>query len=139
MRVLFDTTALCKRYIDEPGREQVLRVSALASEVVVAGHCKAEIASAINRRRHEGCVASGDYARIMAALHEDFSEFTRLELDGSVEAFSIAAMERMPLPASEALHIGAAQTARVDLFVTADARQARAAQAAGLKTELIEA
>ena len=38
----------------------------------------------------------------------------------------------------DALHIGIAQAARVDLFVTADKRQAIAAQAMGLKTELIE-
>jgi predicted nucleic acid-binding protein len=38
----------------------------------------------------------------------------------------------------DALHIGTAQAARVDLFVTADKRQAAAAQAVGLKTELIE-
>jgi predicted nucleic acid-binding protein len=39
----------------------------------------------------------------------------------------------------DALHIGAARAARVDLFVTADRRQAQAAQALGLTTELIEA
>ena len=39
----------------------------------------------------------------------------------------------------DALHIGTAQAAQVDMFVTADKRQAVAAQTVGLKTELIEA
>jgi predicted nucleic acid-binding protein len=139
MRVLFDASALYKRYNAEAGRDQVLAASALASEVVVAAHCKAEIASALNRQRHEGLVTAADYARIMDIVQGDFADFTSVALDGRVEAHSIVAMEASRLPAMDALHIGTAQAARVDLFVTADRRQALAAQAAGLKTELIEA
>jgi predicted nucleic acid-binding protein len=139
MRILYDTSALYKRYHDEPGREQVLALAEACSEVVVAAHCKSEIASAINRQRHDGLVPVGDYARIMAVVHDDFAEFTRLDLDDRVEALAFASMERSRLRAMDALHIGTALAARVDLFVTADPRQALAAQAAGLKIELIEA
>ncbi|MFC5521894.1 type II toxin-antitoxin system VapC family toxin [Polaromonas jejuensis] len=137
MRVLFDSSALYKRYNAEAGREQVLAAGARASEVVVAAHCKSEIASALSRQRHEGLVGAQDYARIMQIVQRDFADFTAVPLDGRVEAHSLAAMEASRLPAMDALHIGAAQAARVDLFVTADRRQALAAQAAGLKTELI--
>ena len=139
MRILYDSSALYKRYNDEPGRAQVLALSAGANEVVVAAHCKSEIASAINRQRHDGLVSAPDYARIMALVHEDFAEFSRMDLDDRVEALAVAAMERTRLRAMDALHIGTALAARVDLFVTADRRQALAAQSAGLKTELIEA
>jgi predicted nucleic acid-binding protein len=139
MRILYDASALYKRYNDEPGREQVLALGESASDVVVAAHCKSEIASAINRQRHDGLVSAADYARIMALLHQDFAEFSRMDLDERVEALAIAAMERTRLRAMDALHIGAALAARVDLFVTADRRQADAAQSAGLKTELIGA
>ena len=139
MRILYDTSALYKRYIDEPGRAQVLALGAVATEVIVAAHCKAEIASAINRQRHDGLVSASDYARIMALVNEDFAEFSRMDLDDRVEALAIAAMERTRLRAMDALHIGTALAARVDLFVTADRRQALAAQTAGLKTELVEA
>jgi uncharacterized protein len=139
MRILFDTSALYKRYNIEPGRDQVLAVSARAAEVVLAAHCKAEIASALNRQRHDGDCNEQDYARIMQTVHGEFEEFTVFELDSRVEAHSISAMERTRLRAMDALHIGTAKAARVDLFVTADKRQHLAAQAAGLKTELIEA
>ena len=139
MRILYDTSALFKRYNDEPGREQVLALGAGASDVVVAAHCRSEIASAINRQRHDGLVSALDYARIMAVVHADFADFSRMDLDERVEAFAIAAMERTWLRAMDALHIGTALAARVDLFVTADRRQALAAQTAGLKTELIGA
>ncbi|KQP11989.1 type II toxin-antitoxin system VapC family toxin [Pseudorhodoferax sp. Leaf267] len=137
MRVLFDTSALYKRYAAESGTDEVQALSESAHEVCVAAHCLTEIASVLNRQRHDGLVPGDGYARIMAEVHRDFEDFTRVALDGTVHTLSIAAMERIRLGAMDALHIGSAQHAAVDLFVTADRRQAAAAQAAGLKTRLI--
>ncbi len=139
MRILFDTSALFKRYNVEAGRDQMIAAGDRASEVMVAAHCKSEIASALNRNRHDGLVNGEDYAQIMRAVHADFADFTLVALDAQVEAHSISAMEKSRLRALDALHIGTAQAAGVDLFVTADRRQAMAAEAVGLKTELITA
>lgn len=139
MRVLVDTSALYKRYNREAGRDQLMALSERADELVIAGHCKAEIASALNRQRHDGLLNAKDYARIMAVVKADFDDFTLFALDGRVEAYAVAAMEASRLRAMDALHIGTAKAAYVDLFVTADKRQALAAQAVGLTTELIEA
>ena len=139
MRVLVDTSALYKRYNREAGRDQLMAVSERADELVIAGHCKAEIASALNRQRHDGLLNAKDYTRIMAVVKADFDDFTLFALDGRVEAYAVAAMEVGRLRAMDALHIGTAKAAYVDLFVTADKRQALAAQAVGLTTELIEA
>ena len=139
MRVLVDTSALYKRYNREAGRDQLMAVSERADELVIAGHCKAEIASALNRQRHDGLLNAKDYTRIMAVVKADFDDFTLFALDGRVEAYAVAAMEVSRLRAMDALHIGTAKAAYVDLFVTADKRQALAAQAVGLTTELIEA
>lgn len=139
MRVLVDTSALYKRYNREAGRDQLMAVSVRADELVIAGHCKAEIASALNRQRHDGLLNAEDYARIMAVVKADFDDFTLFALDGRVEAYAMAAMEVSRLRAMDALHIGTAKAAYVDLFVTADKRQALAAQAVGLTIELIEA
>lgn len=133
-----DSSALFKRYNDEAGRAQVLAVGERASELMVAAHCKSEIAAALNRQRHEGWVSATDYTRIMAVVNSDFADFTAVGLDARVESHALAAMEKAPLRAADALHIASAQAARVDLFVTADRRQAEAAQLAGLKTELID-
>ena len=139
MRVLVDTSALYKRYNREAGRDQLMAVSERADELVIAGHCKAEIASALNRQRHDGLLNAKDYTRIMAVVKADFDDFTLFALNGRVEAYAVAAMEVSRLRAMDALHIGTAKAAYVDLFVTADKRQALAAQAVGLTTELIEA
>ena len=91
------------------------------------------------QQRHDGVLAAPDYARIMSVVHADFADFSCMALDRRVEALAIAAMEPNRLRAIDALHIGTAQAAEVDLFVTADRRQAAAAAAVGLKIELIEA
>ncbi len=139
MRILFDTSAMYKRYENEPGRARVLSLAEQATEVCVAAHCKLELMSALNRQRHDAVLEQLDYLRIMQVVRSEFAEFTVLPLDERVERLAIAAMERVRLRAMDAWHIGAAQSAQVELFVTADRRQAIAAQAAGLVTELVEA
>ncbi len=72
-------------------------------------------------------------------MRDDFDAYRVEALDRAVEDFAVAAMLLAPLRAMDALHIGTAQAARAHLFVTADRRQAAAAQTVGLKTELVQA
>ena len=138
-RVLFDTSALYKRYNREQGREQVLAFFERASTVVVAAHCLTEIASAFYRQRHDRVLTEEDCDRIMLQVQRDFAEFDVMQLDKRVEAFAVATMRRARLRAMDALHVGTAMASGIDLFVTADRRQAVTAKAVGLATELIEA
>ncbi len=138
-RMLFDSSALYKRYQLEPGRDQVLQLGQLADEVVVAAHCRAEIASVLNRQRHDGFLPDLDYDRMMREVELEFDDFSVMPLNKRVEAFAIAAMCRARLRAMDALHIGTAMAVGIDLFVTADKRQAQVAQMVGLTTELIGA
>lgn len=138
MRILFDTSAMYKRYAQEFGHSRVIALSQQANSIVVAAHCKTELASALNRQRHDGVLAASDYAVVLADIHADFADFEQVALDRPVELLAIAAMEQHRLRAMDALHIATAQLAQVDLFVSADRRQTLAAQRVGLNTELIE-
>ena len=139
MNVLFDASAMFKRYSGETGASRVLALQAGASAVTLAVHCKTEVASALSRQWREGAFSDDEYERVLADIHADFDELAVLPLSNQAERYAIAAMRLVTLRGMDALHIGTAQAARVDLFVTADKRQAAAAQAVGLKTELIEA
>ena len=139
MNILFDASALFKRYSGESGVEKVLHFQSQARLITAAAHCKTEVASALTRQWREGLFTDAEYDRMLAAIHGDFEELTVMPLSALVERYAIAAMRLTPLRGMDALHVGAAQAAQVDLFVTADKRQAAAAQAVGLKTELIEA
>ena len=139
MNIMFDASALFKRYSGEAGVARLLQLQASASAVTAAVHCKTEVASALTRQWREGAFSEDEYARVLANIHADFDEIRVLPLSGQAERYSIAAMRLSSLRGIDALHIGTAQAAQVDLFVTADKRQAVAAQTVGLKTELIEA
>ncbi len=139
MNVLFDASALFKRYSGEAGVERVLDLQLGALQVTAAAHCKTEVASALTRQWREGLFTDDEYGRVLHEIGLDFAELDVLPLSSLVERHAISAMRISPLRGMDALHIGTAQAARVDLFVTADRRQAMAAQAMGLKTELIEA
>jgi len=138
MKLLFDTSAVVKRYKAEKGDETVARLFAEASTVVMAAHCKVEIASVFGREMHDRAIDAAQYGSAMSEVAEDFSDFEVLAITPEIEALAIAAMAGHRLRAMGALHIGTAQIAQVDLFVTADRQQAKAAQAMGLKIELIE-
>lgn len=139
MNVLFDASAMFKRYSGESGVSRVLQLQASASCVTAAVHCKTEVASALSRQWREGAFSDDEYTRVLGNIHADFDELAVMPLSGQAERYAIAAMRLASLRGVDALHIGTAQAAQVDLFVTADKRQAAAAQAVGLKTELIEA
>ena len=138
MKVLFDTSALFKRYAGEPGVDQVLDLHGRATSVVLAAHCFTELMSALTRQWREGAFDDAEYRRVHTRMREDFEAYRIEPLSRTVEDFAVAAMALSPLRAMDALHIGSAQAARVNLFVTADRRQAAAAQAVGLRTECLE-
>ncbi|MBI2727679.1 MAG: type II toxin-antitoxin system VapC family toxin [Polaromonas sp.] len=137
-RLMFDASALTKRYASEAGRERVLALFEAASELLVAAHCKTEVASALLRRRREGSLPASEFDRAWTAAQRDVADMTLVPLDVHVERFAFAAMEQGPLRGMDALHVGSALATRVDLFVTADRRQAQVARGMGLQTELIE-
>ena len=137
-RLMFDASALTKRYASEAGRDRVLMLFETASELLVAAHCKTEVASALLRRRRDGSLPAPEFDRAWAAAQRDVADMTLVPLDAHVERFAFAAMEQGPLRGMDALHVGSALASRVDLFVTADRRQAQVARGMGLATELIE-
>jgi predicted nucleic acid-binding protein len=138
MKILFDTSALLKRYLPESGREAVLALVASATTAVAAPHCKVELYSALNRVRRETQASDASYRDTCAEVERNFSDMEVLPLSASVERFAIRALEAGAMRAMDALHVGAALAAGVDLFVTADVRQFNGAQALGLNATLLK-
>lgn len=138
MKILFDSSALFKRYSGEAGAQEVLDLHGKATYIVLAAHCLTEIMSALTRQWREGAFDDAEFARVRSRMREDFDAYRIEPLNRTVEDLAIAALALSPLRAMDALHIGSAQAARVNLFVTADRRQAAAARAVGLRTECIE-
>ena len=137
MKIMFDTSALFKRYLAESGQEQVAQILDRATTVALAPHCRIELMATVTRTMREGRISPVDGERIAFELGEDQKEWAVLPLSAPVEQASLRALGAAALRGMDALHVGAALVARVGLFVTADIRQAQAAQALGLPTELV--
>ncbi len=136
-RVMLDAGALVKRYACEAGHDRVLALFGQADDLLVAAHCQSEVALALLRRLRDGALSKSEFDRVWAAAQRDVADMVRVPLDDHVERFAFAAMERGALRVAEALHIGSALAANVDLFVTADARLAAVARALGLACECV--
>ncbi len=138
MRILFDTSALLKRYLPEQGRAALLEWIARARPVVVAPHCRVELYSALNRVRRDTGASEEAYRSTCGEVERNFVDFDVVPMTTVLERAAIRALEAGPLRGVDALHVGAAVVAGVDLFVTADIRQHKGAVAMGLKATLLE-
>ncbi len=139
MKILMDTSALAKRYKREAGFDAVDAWLAQADSVVLAAHCKMEIASAFLRDVHDGILTTEQFSLGMGQVSSDFEEFQVQPVSSEIEALAIAAMQRTRLRAMDALHVATAQLSGVNKFITADRRQGEAAKAAGLSVEVVRA
>lgn len=137
LRVMLDASALVKRYAVEAGHDRVLVLMEQADHLSVAAHCLSEVGAALLRLRREGCLEATEFERAWTAAQRDVADMVRVPVDDQVQRFAFAAMERAPLRVTDALHLGSALVAKVDLFVTADARVAQAARALGLQSECL--
>ena len=138
MRILFDTSALLKRYLPESGRAAVLELMGQARPIVAAPHCKVELYAALNRVRRETGADALAYQRTCEEVERNFADFDVVPLTTVLERAAVRALEASPMRAPDALHVGAGVAAGVDLFVTADRRQYEGARAVGLKASLLE-
>lgn len=137
MRVAFDSSAIFKRYSPEAGRDRVLEVLAVASAVTVAPHLRLEVMTSARRLLRDALIDEPSYHWFAQQFQSDLAGWEVLPYSRPVEDASLRAVEAVRVRAMDALHVGAALVAGAELFVTADRRQAEAARALHLPTELV--
>lgn len=132
MRVFFDTSALTKRYVEEVGSEEVRALCAEADALGVSILVLPELISTLCRLVREGRLSLQDYQSLKSALQTDLSDADLCDFSQGSFDQTIRCLERHPLRALDALHVGSALVYQPDLFVSADRRQAKAASREGL-------
>lgn len=137
MNVVFDSSAFAKRYIAEPGSEQVDAILQNATQLGLSALCVPEIVSALNRRVREGVLPQAGYEQAKTQLAADVGDARLLQLTPDVVATAVSLLEQITLRALDALHVAGALVWQADLFVTADRRQFATAQQAGLNAQLV--
>ena len=138
MKVAFDSSALFKRYSPEAGRDQVQAAFARADAICVAPHLRLEMLASAHRLLRDGLISQALLAELDLRVSDDLAQWEVQAYSREVEEASLRVISAARVRAMDALHVGAALAARAQLFVTADKRQAEAARAVGMATELVE-
>ncbi|MGA2609260.1 MAG: type II toxin-antitoxin system VapC family toxin [Terriglobia bacterium] len=135
MNVFLDSSALAKRYIQEPGSDRLEEILFSASSLGVSVICVSEVVSALCRRRRERKLSPQEYLKAKQALFEDIEDASVLNVTEQIMARAVELLERWPIRSSDALHVASAAEWSAELFVSGDERQCAAARAYGLQVE----
>ncbi|MHB8254050.1 MAG: type II toxin-antitoxin system VapC family toxin [Acidiferrobacter sp.] len=133
MRVYFDSSAFAKRYIDEAGTDQVLMWCEQASELALSIIAVPELISAFCRLQREDRLTDAQYQIIKNAFMLDIADALICDTTPQVIQHAVKALERHTLRGMDAIHLGAALACTAEMFISADVRQCRAAEAFGLQ------
>src|SRR6185295_585723 len=120
------------RYVEEEESERVRSLCAEADALGVSILVVPELISTLCRLVREGQLSSEDYRGLKSAVRADLSEADVCDLSQDAYEQALRCLERHPLRALDALHVGSALVYQTDLFVSADRRQAEAADREGL-------
>jgi predicted nucleic acid-binding protein len=133
----FDTSVVVKRYIQEPGSEQVRRLLR-RNQLLSSTLTPVEIVSALCRRRRQGDLSSNALAGILRRVTSDCAGWELVEVNGTVLDRARELLQGVtPLRTLDAIQIAslitfqAASALRVPL-ITADSRQREVAVVAGI-------
>ena len=137
MKLFLDSSAFAKRFVEEPGSQEVDQLCSQATELGLSVICVPEIISALNRRLREKNLTRQDYAHAKQRLSQDVRDAVIINLTPDVIQSSVWILETTPLRTMDALHIACAMAWEVDLFVSSDHRQIAAARTTGLRTKQI--
>lgn len=135
MNVFLDSSALAKRYVQEPGSDRLQEILWSASTLGVSVLCISEIVSALCRRRRERTLSPQQYLKAKRALLVDIEDSTIVYVTDQVVARAVELLERWPLRSSDSLQVASAAEWSAELFVSADEKQCIAARGFGLQVE----
>ena len=133
-----DTSALVKRYIDEPGGTQVSTLFRRGPALAVSRLAEVEACAAISRRVREGSIPPDQHRKLRSMLAEDL-EFVRVvEVTERIAGSAGDLCTSHPLRAYDAVHLSTALYLRDRIdpdvcFVCSDRALARVARELGLE------
>jgi predicted nucleic acid-binding protein len=135
LNVFLDSSALAKRYVQEPDSDRVEAILSSASAMGVSVICLSEVVSALCRRRRENELTRQQYLEAKRGLFSDIEDASVVGITDQVIARAVELLERWPLRSADSLHVACAAEWSAQLFVSADNRQCSAARAYGLRVE----
>jgi predicted nucleic acid-binding protein len=135
--VYFDTSALVKILIEEPGSAAAVQAWQAADSVACSRLAHVEARAALAMAKRQGRLSSLQGARARAALDDHWQDVVALEVTEPLVEQAGDLAEEDALRGYDAVHLASALRAAVDVLITADVEMIRAARRHGL--EVIDA
>ena len=128
MSVYVDSSALLKRYVEEPESDDCDAILRGDPDVITARHAYVEVQRTLAR-----VISGADLAGALDVFVTDWSHFAVVELDDATCARAAEIAVALGVRSLDALHLGAAQRVGGAAlpFLTYDLRQAQAARSLG--------
>lgn len=127
MTTYVDSSALLKRYVDEPDSDRAVDLLRADSTLVTGRHTTVEV-----RRNLGRFLVANDAAAARRAFADDLRTISIVELDAATCELAATIAEQSGIRTLDALHLGAARRLGTAItFLTFDARQAAAAREIG--------
>jgi predicted nucleic acid-binding protein len=127
MTLYVDSSALLKRYVDEPDSDRAVELLSADPLLVTGRHTIVEV-----RRNLGRLLAPTDATAARAAFGADLASFAIVELDAATCELAATIAEQTGVRTLDGLHLGAASRLGTGVgFLTFDVRQATAARALG--------
>ncbi len=128
MTLYVDSSALLKRYLDEPDSDRAVELLDSDDDLVTARHTTVEV-----RRNLARLLSGRALVESRSAFLDDLEAFAIVELDAATIELAATIAEQTGTRTLDALHLGAAQRAGGPpiTVLTFDVRQAQAARGLG--------
>jgi predicted nucleic acid-binding protein len=136
LRIYVDTSALAKRYVQEPGSEQLQKLFvAEVAEVVVSTLVLPEFGAALARKVRNREIGAKSAASAMAEFEVDWQEiFVKIPLTEEIAESAAKLILAHPLRGADAVHLASAIAFEAELFVASDGQLLKASKKHGIKT-----
>ena len=139
MILYLDTSALVKRYFEEPYTEAVITKWREAKEIVTSSAAYAESMAVFYRKQREAAIDDALIEQIVSDLRTDWSSFIRIQVNDELNEYIDKAIASYPLRGFDAIHLASAmimhEKFQADLlFSCFDQKLSQAAQAEGIRT-----
>ncbi len=128
MKAFFDTSALIKRYLDEPGSGKVAGLFEDAIEVYLSPAARVEAYHVFYRLKHSHPSETEHLYYGMREMEQDLRSFSVVMWDGALENKVLEVMEKVPIKSFDAVQLASALMVKPDMFITADKQLAVAAR-----------
>jgi predicted nucleic acid-binding protein len=129
MIFFFDTSALIKRYISEPGSNKVDELCEIAENIVVSPVTKIEVHSTLKRLLATNLISEDDYETVKNNIDYDFKYFTVLSFNEEIEKEAIKLIEKHQLKTLDSIQLASCLYRKADIkdFVVSDVKLKTAA------------